>query len=44
MTSTSRRNTPAPAGLRRPAQVDLILAAANIELDDDDIATIEGRD
>jgi len=31
------------AGFRRPAQVDPILVAANLELSDDDIATIEGR-
>ncbi len=30
-------------GFRRPSQVDPILAAANIELNDDDIATIEGK-
>jgi aryl-alcohol dehydrogenase-like predicted oxidoreductase len=29
-------------GFRRPAQVDPILTAANLELSDDDIATIEG--
>jgi aryl-alcohol dehydrogenase-like predicted oxidoreductase len=31
------------AGFRRPDQVDPILVAANIDLDEDDIATIEGR-
>src|SRR5438477_11801262 len=31
------------SGFRRPSQVDPILAAANLELADDDIATIEGR-
>jgi aryl-alcohol dehydrogenase-like predicted oxidoreductase len=31
------------AGFRRPDQVDPILAAANLELDDKDVATIEGR-
>jgi aryl-alcohol dehydrogenase-like predicted oxidoreductase len=30
-------------GFRRPDQVDPILGAANLELDDSDIATIEGR-
>jgi aryl-alcohol dehydrogenase-like predicted oxidoreductase len=30
-------------GFRRPDQVDPIIAAAHIELDDDDVATIEGR-
>jgi aryl-alcohol dehydrogenase-like predicted oxidoreductase len=30
-------------GFRRPDQVDPILAAANLELDDEDVATIEGR-
>ena len=30
-------------GFRRPDQVDPILAAANIELSDEDVATIEGR-
>jgi aryl-alcohol dehydrogenase-like predicted oxidoreductase len=30
-------------GFRRPDQVDPIVVAANLELDDDDIATIEGR-
>jgi aryl-alcohol dehydrogenase-like predicted oxidoreductase len=30
-------------GFRRPGQVDPILAAANLQLDDDDVATIEGR-
>jgi aryl-alcohol dehydrogenase-like predicted oxidoreductase len=32
------------AGFRRPDQVDPIVVAANFELDEDDIATIEGRD
>jgi aryl-alcohol dehydrogenase-like predicted oxidoreductase len=31
------------AGFRRPAQVDPILMAANLELSDDDVAEIEGR-
>ena len=31
------------AGFRRPDQVDPILAAATLELDDDDVAEIEGR-
>ena len=31
-------------GFRRPDQVDSILAAAGLELDDDDIATIEGEE
>lgn len=30
-------------GFRRPDQVDRILGAANLELDDHDVATIEGR-
>jgi aryl-alcohol dehydrogenase-like predicted oxidoreductase len=30
-------------GLRRPDQVDPIIAAANLELTDEDVATIEGR-
>jgi aryl-alcohol dehydrogenase-like predicted oxidoreductase len=30
-------------GFRRPDQVDPILGAANLELSQDDIATIEGR-
>ena len=30
-------------GFRRPGQVDAIVAAANLELDDEDVATIEGR-
>ena len=30
-------------GFRRPEQVDPIIAAANLELGDDDLATIEGR-
>jgi len=30
-------------GFRRPDQVDPILAAANLELGEDDMATIEGR-
>jgi aryl-alcohol dehydrogenase-like predicted oxidoreductase len=30
-------------GFRRPDQVDPILEAANLELDDEDLATIEGR-
>jgi hypothetical protein len=30
-------------GFRRPSQVDPILIAANLELVDDDLATIEGR-
>ena len=30
-------------GFRRPDQVDPIVVAANLELDDDDMATIEGR-
>jgi aryl-alcohol dehydrogenase-like predicted oxidoreductase len=30
-------------GFRRPDQVDPIVTAANLELDDDDMATIEGR-
>ncbi|MDX6524034.1 MAG: hypothetical protein QOI17_1547, partial [Gaiellales bacterium] len=30
-------------GFRRPDQVDPIIAAAHIELDDVDVATIEGR-
>ena len=30
-------------GFRRPDQVDPILVAADIELDDDDVATIEGK-
>jgi aryl-alcohol dehydrogenase-like predicted oxidoreductase len=30
-------------GFRRPDQVDPIITAAHIELDDDDVATIEGR-
>jgi aryl-alcohol dehydrogenase-like predicted oxidoreductase len=30
-------------GFRRPGQVDPILAAANLELGDEDVATIEGR-
>ena len=30
-------------GFRRPDQVDPIIAAANLELSDDDVATIEGR-
>jgi aryl-alcohol dehydrogenase-like predicted oxidoreductase len=30
-------------GFRRPDQVDPILAAARLELDDEDVATIEGR-
>ena len=30
-------------GFRRPDQVDPILAAANLRLDDDDMATIEAR-
>jgi aryl-alcohol dehydrogenase-like predicted oxidoreductase len=30
-------------GFRRPDQVDPILAAATLELDDEDVATIEGR-
>jgi aryl-alcohol dehydrogenase-like predicted oxidoreductase len=30
-------------GFRRPDQVDPIIGAANLELDEDDIATIEGR-
>ena len=32
------------AGFRRPGQVDPIVGAANLELDADDIAMIEGRD
>ncbi len=35
--------TGAIVGFRRPDQVDSIVAAATIALDDDDIATIEGR-
>jgi aryl-alcohol dehydrogenase-like predicted oxidoreductase len=31
------------AGFRRPDQVDPIVVAANLELDADDIAMIEGR-
>ena len=31
------------AGFRRPDQVDPIVVAANLELDDDDLATIEGK-
>jgi aryl-alcohol dehydrogenase-like predicted oxidoreductase len=31
------------AGFRRPDQVEPILAAANLELDEEDVATIEGR-
>ena len=31
-------------GFRRPDQVDPILAAAGLELDDEDVANIEGRD
>ncbi len=30
-------------GLRRASQVDPLVEAANLELTDDDIATIEGR-
>jgi aryl-alcohol dehydrogenase-like predicted oxidoreductase len=30
-------------GFRRPDQVDPLLVAANLELDDDDVATIEGK-
>jgi aryl-alcohol dehydrogenase-like predicted oxidoreductase len=30
-------------GFRRPDQVDPIIGAANLELDEDDVATIEGR-
>ena len=30
-------------GFRRPDQVEPILAAANLELDEEDVATIEGR-
>jgi aryl-alcohol dehydrogenase-like predicted oxidoreductase len=30
-------------GFRRPSQVDPVLVAANLELDDTDIAEIEGR-
>ena len=30
-------------GFRRPDQVDPIIAAADLELSDDDVATIEGR-
>jgi aryl-alcohol dehydrogenase-like predicted oxidoreductase len=30
------------AGFRRPDQVDPIVAAANLELDENDIRTIEG--
>jgi aryl-alcohol dehydrogenase-like predicted oxidoreductase len=30
-------------GFRRPSQVDPIVAAANLALGDDDVATIEGR-
>ena len=29
-------------GFRRPDQVDPIVAAANLELDDDDVAEIDG--
>jgi aryl-alcohol dehydrogenase-like predicted oxidoreductase len=31
-------------GFRRPDQVDAIISAANLVLDEDDVATIEGRD
>ena len=31
-------------GFRRPDQVDPMLTAANLELDEEDIATIEGGD
>jgi aryl-alcohol dehydrogenase-like predicted oxidoreductase len=31
------------AGFRRPEQVDPIVIAANLELDEEDVATIEGR-
>ena len=30
-------------GFRRPARVDPVLAAANLELTEDDLATIEGK-
>ena len=33
----------ATVGFRRPDQVDPVLAAANLRLDDDDMATIEAR-
>ena len=31
-------------GFRAPARVDPVLAAANLELTEDDLATIEGKD
>jgi aryl-alcohol dehydrogenase-like predicted oxidoreductase len=41
-TLTNRTVDGAIAGFRRPDQVDPIVGAANLELDDDDLATIEG--
>ena len=43
MQTTQLTTTQLGVGFRRPDQVDPILGAANLELDEDDVATIEGR-